>query len=202
MSELTYGQLFDKSWNTIKSNLAMSCGLTLVYLLAVGVFNFVPFVGGFLSALMTPGYMYSLIRLRDQKNIEYQDFFWGFQDFNRLLHWLVMYIGKIFAIVLGLILLIIPGIYLAVSLLVAEPYFVFRNQDGIEALKASLKLTTQHWWFMFGLVFLLIFLNLVGAICFVIGLLVTVPMSVMILFYAMEALEKANPPLEGGSGAV
>lgn len=196
MSELTYGQLFDKSWDTIKKNLALSAGLTLVYILAAIALNIIPFVGSFLAGLLTPGYLYCLIRIRDHQNIEFRDFFWSFQDFNRVLHWLVMYFVKIVAIVIGFILLIIPGIYIAVAVMVSEPYFVFRQQDGIEALKASAKLVTQHWWFMFGLVWLILFLNLLGAICFLIGLLVTIPMSVVIVYYAMEALEKTTPELE------
>lgn len=196
MSELTYGQLFDKSWDTIKKNLALSAGLTLVYFLAAIALNIIPFVGGVLAGLLTPGYLYCLIRIRDHQNIEFRDFFWSFQDFNRVLHWLVMYFVKIIAVVIGLILLIIPGIYIAVAVMVSEPYFVFRQQDGIEALKASAKLVTQNWWFMFGLVWLILFLNILGALCFLIGLLVTIPMSVVIVFYAMEALEKITPELE------
>lgn len=192
MSEITYGQLFDKAWDAIKKNLALSAGLTLVYILAAAAFNFIPVVGGFLGGLLTPGYIYCLVRIRDHQNIDFKDFFWSFQDFNRLLHWLVMYIVKAIAVVIGIILLIIPGIYLAVALALSESYFVFRKQDGIEALKASAKLVTNHWWFMFGLILLLIFFNIIGLVCFVVGVFVTIPTSFLMLLYAMEALEKIN----------
>jgi hypothetical protein len=195
MSTLSYGELFDKSWNAIKENLALSAGLTLVYIVAAACLSIVPILGHFLGGLLTPGYVFCLIKLREQKNIEFADFFWGFMDFNRLLQWVVLNAIKIVLIVIGMIFLVVPGIYLAIGLCLAEPYFVFRKQDGVEAIKASMKLVGQHWWFMFGLIILVGLLNLVGALCFLVGILVTVPMSILIVYYALDAYEKNTPDL-------
>lgn len=192
MSELSYGQLFDKSWATIRQNLALSAGLTLVYFLAAVALSMIPFLGGFLTTLIVPGYMYSLIQIRDNKSIEYKDFFWCVQDFNRLLHWLVANTIKTIAIIVGFILLIVPGIYLAIALALSEPYFIFRKQDGIDSLKGSVHLVDQNWWFMCGLLLFIGILNIVGVLCFLIGVLVTIPTSTLILLYAMEALEKKH----------
>jgi hypothetical protein len=190
MSTLSYGELFDKSWNAIKENLALSAGLTLVYIVAAAALSVIPILGHFLGTLLTPGYVFCLIKLRERKNIEFADFFWGFMDFNRLLQWVVLNIIKFVLVFIGIVLLVVPGIYLAIGLSLAEPYFVFRQQDGVESIKASMKLVGQHWWFMFGLLSLVCLLNLVGLLCFILGILITVPMSILIVYYALEAYEK------------
>lgn len=193
MTEITYGQLFDKSWDTIKKNLALSAGLTLVYFIGALALNMIPIIGSFIAGLLSPGYLYCLIQIRDKQSVEFQDFFWSFQDFNRVLHWMVLNAIKIIAIVIGFILLIIPGIYIGIALSLSTQYFVFRKQDGIEALKSSVRLINQHWWFMFGLAIFTVFLNLLGFFCFIIGILITIPTSVLIFYYAMEELEKVAP---------
>jgi len=201
MTEITYGQLFDKSWDTIKKNLGLSAGLTLVYFIGALALNMIPVIGGFIAGLLSPGYLYCLIQIRDKQSVEFQDFFWSFQDFNRVLHWMVLNAIKIIAIIVGFILLIIPGIYIAIALSLSTQYFVFRKQDGIESLKASVRLVNQNWWFMFGLALFTVFLNILGFLCFIIGILVTIPISVLILYYAMEELEK-NAPKEIPSNTV
>ncbi|AQA19080.1 hypothetical protein BST95_13345 [Halioglobus japonicus] len=61
-------------------------------------------------------------------------------------------------IVLGLLLLVLPGIYLAVSYQIALPLMVDKKMGLWEALESSRKIIGHHWFAVFGydLVFLLI----------------------------------------------
>jgi hypothetical protein len=58
----------------------------------------------------------------------------------------VLFGASLFAIVLGLALLILPGVYLSVALALAWPAFVIEEQGALESLRASLRLTRRHWW--------------------------------------------------------
>jgi hypothetical protein len=79
----------------------------------------------------------------------------------------------------GFILLIIPGVILAVRLQFATYLIVDKNLGPIEALKKSWNITRDNTWnlFFFGLLIGLI--NILGAICLVVGLFVTVPLGMV-----------------------
>ncbi|WP_434779629.1 hypothetical protein [Neisseria sp. Ec49-e6-T10] len=82
--------------------------------------------------------------------------------------------------ILGLLLFIIPGIYLIVAYLLHQ--FIIFDNPGIsfwEAMEASRKTITQHWFKVFFLIFLLALINMGGAMLLMIGLIWTVPLTAM-----------------------
>lgn len=86
----------------------------------------------------------------------------------------------------GLVLLIVPGIFLAVRLGFTHLLIVDKNMDPIEALKKSWEITSGHTLQLFLLAVVLILLNLGGALLFFVGLLITIPVS----FIAMISVYK------------
>jgi len=64
------------------------------------------------------------------------------------LAWLT--IMKAFAICLGLLLLVVPGIWLAVRLSLAEMHVVFNGEGAGVAMKKSFRETDGHGWVIFG----------------------------------------------------
>ncbi|KAF1053377.1 MAG: hypothetical protein GAK43_01434 [Stenotrophomonas maltophilia] len=80
---------------------------------------------------------------------------------------------------LGLILLIIPGIYLSIAYSLAIPLAVERKLSPWQALEASRKAVTQRWFKIFGLYFMLGLLFLVASIPLGIGLIWVGPMIVV-----------------------
>ena len=96
-------------------------------------------------------------------------------------------------VIIGLILLIVPGIIALVALLFTPYLIVDRKLWPIEAMKESARITKGHRWQIFGLVLVLFGLNILGALALVIGLLVTVPISMLAIVHAYRFLEhKAN----------
>ncbi len=80
-------------------------------------------------------------------------------------------------IILGLVVLIVPGIYLTVGYVFA-PWFVLDRRVGFwEAMELSRHAVQPHWFELFGLVMMIILLNLLGALALGVGLLVTIPVS-------------------------
>lgn len=92
------------------------------------------------------------------------------------------------AVVIGLILLIIPGIIIAIKFQFYSFLIVDKNEGIIDSLKKSAKLTEGHMMNLFILGVLLIIINLVGAMLLGLGLLVTIPTSVMAMVYVYRKL--------------
>jgi uncharacterized membrane protein len=88
----------------------------------------------------------------------------------------------------GILLFVIPGIIAAVGLGFAPYAVIDRGAGVIDSLKQSWDITRGHKWqlFLFGLV--LIGLNLLGLLAFLVGLLVTIPMTWLAVTHAYRTL--------------
>jgi hypothetical protein len=193
---IRYRDLFDRAWNTMRDDLAIFAGLTFVYLLGVSALNMASWVGGLAAGLLHYGYLTCLVKLRNRKvtgeSIEFKDFFWPFTDFNRLIHVVLLYVMVVVFIALGLCLLVIPGIYIAVGLSQASIYFVMRKQDAVESIRVSFRQVGQHWWKVFGLCVLVMILNALGVLCLGVGVLISMPVTYLMLIEMFEVLEKED----------
>jgi len=82
-------------------------------------------------------------------------------------------------IFVGYVLLIVPGIYLSVAYLFALPLVVEKRMRFLEALETSRKAITGCWFSVFGLLLFLAIVNAVAAIPLGIGLIWSVPWSML-----------------------
>ncbi len=81
---------------------------------------------------------------------------------------------------IGFILLIIPGIYLAIAYTLVQ--WIIVDNPGVnawQALEASRKIVTKHWFKVFLLGFLLGIIVIVSAIPLGIGLIWTIPLAAL-----------------------
>ena len=89
---------------------------------------------------------------------------------------LIMFILMGVMIVGGLVLLILPGIYLAIAYSFA-PYLIIEKGLGVwESLETSRKAITQYWWRYFGLMLASVLLIIAGIIPLFIGLIWVLPL--------------------------
>lgn len=89
---------------------------------------------------------------------------------------LIMFILMGVLIVGGLLLLILPGIYLAIAYSFA-PYLIIEKGLGVwESLETSRKAITQYWWRYFGLMLVSGLLVIAGIIPLFIGLIWVLPL--------------------------
>lgn len=193
----TYSTLFNKSWDSLKNNLPLVAGLTLVYMVGLGAMSCLPVFGGFFTAPFTAGYMICLLRIRKNEVFGYTDVFWGFMNFSRFLQLLLasFLVGVI--TIAGTICLLIPGIWFAIASSFTTSYIVLNDTDAITAIKKSLAAVKGRWWFVFGLLLFCGLLAVLGALCFVIGLLLALPVSSMMILIAAEQLSTAPQNTEG-----
>ena len=102
-----------------------------------------------------------------------------FSYFGRTVPLLITAILMMVLIYIGFFLLILPGIYLSVAYMLAMQLVVERNLSPWQALEASRKALSQHWFKAFGLFLLLGLIVAVSIIPLGIGLVWSVPLFVV-----------------------
>ncbi len=146
----------------------------------------VSFIFWVISEIIGMGILRINLKFVDKKKPGYKDLFvlnWK-AIFNYIAS--VVLVGLI--VLIGFILLIIPGIYLALRLQYAGFLVVDKNLTAIKAIKKSWAITKNHAWHLFVLVLALIGINIVGLLVLVIGLLVTVPLSMVATAFVFRKL--------------
>jgi len=88
----------------------------------------------------------------------------------------------------GLVLLIVPGIILALMFMFSNLIVIDRELGPIEAMTESNRVTRGHKWSLLGLVLILFLINLVGILAFVVGLLVSIPVTALAFMHAYRVL--------------
>lgn len=83
---------------------------------------------------------------------------------------------------LGILLLLLPGIYLSVAYVFTLPLIADKGMDVWEAMEYSRKTVTKKWFKVFGLLFLLGLIFGLGALALGIGLIWAVPLMFVTLY--------------------
>ena len=94
----------------------------------------------------------------------------------------------VIAIALGFLALIIPGIILSMGLAFVPYLVVDRGLGPIEAIKESWRITKGHKWQLLLLFLALLGINLLGILALIIGVFVTVPITMLAFAHAYRTL--------------
>ncbi|MFS2124421.1 hypothetical protein [Pseudomonas sp. Pseusp97] len=95
---------------------------------------------------------------------------------------------------LGVLILVLPGIYLSIAYILAIPLVVERKLSPWQALEASRKAITQHWFKVFGLFLVLGVILILSAIPLGIGLIWTLPLSIIAIGVLYRTIFGVLPP--------
>lgn len=188
---MTYSNFISKSWKAVEGNIAMYAGLSLLALFVVVLSNMIPFFGSFIGGVVNLGYLVCIKKLSKGETIEFQDFFWGFSSLPKFIQSILLVLLTTIIIVIGFILLIIPGFWASVALSLGYVIFIHQNgeHDAVAAIKKSIRLVQDRWFWMAGFLSIYVFLNLLGFLALGVGLLITVPMTTLSMIYLLEHLE-------------
>lgn len=104
-----------------------------------------------------------------------------FDYYSKIIPIFLLYVAIIILIMIGFVLLIIPGIYLAVAYSLAIPLLVEKNMGIWEALETSRKTIHKCWFKVFGLYLIVMVLLLLAAIPLGIGLIWAVPLTNLVV---------------------
>lgn len=181
------GEYFRRGWKIFERNIGGFIAYVLLYILISFASAFIPFAPLLISGPLLAGFFIVSKKISRGEAYEFNAFFRGFDFFVPLL--LYTLISGIF-IFLGILALILPGIYLAVSYAFAPMFIVFGKMEFWDAMEYSRKLITRNWWSLFGLMLLLVLVNIAGALLLFVGLLITIPLSYCILYAAFEDIVK------------
>jgi len=181
--ETDAGSYIRRGWEIFQENIGMFIGYTLITIAISVAAAFIPFGSLLVSGPLTAGFYIVANKISKGEPYEFGTFFKGFDFFVPLLLWTL--IGGIF-IALGLVALIVPGIYLAVAYTFVPLFIVFGKIEFWDGMEFSRKLVTKKWWDIFGFVLLLILINMAGALAFLVGLLFTIPLTYCAIYVAFE----------------
>lgn len=117
-----------------------------------------------------------------------------FSHFGRFLPLLCTGLLMTLLVYLGMFLLVIPGIYLSIAYMLAIPLTIERNLSPWQALEASRRAISQHWFKVFGLFTVLGLLMMVSIIPLGIGLVWTVPMTIVSVGILYRTIFGVLPP--------
>ncbi len=179
--------LVKQAWEIVKKNIklvAMLVGAFIVFNIVQSAFSnyfretalsiVISLAFSALSIFLEIGFLKIILKLVDGIKAEFSEL-WAYPQYFVNLFVSSIIFGLI--VVVGLILLVVPGIYLALRLQFYSFYVVDKNAGFSDALKMSWEKTRGKVLdlFLFGL--LLIALNILGALALLVGLLVTIPVS-------------------------
>jgi uncharacterized membrane protein len=87
---------------------------------------------------------------------------------------------------LGILLCIIPGVYLGVSWKFTLPLVIDKQLGFWEAMELSRKVVTRQWFLLFALMLVVGLISVSGLLLCCIGIFVTAPIGIATILYAYE----------------
>lgn len=204
-------ELYRYSFQQFKKYASFVIGITVTYCV-LGVVPQIYYVltvpenptGGdqFLSFILTLVQLYLGIGFIKIMLFLVQDEFVSVADlFNNIRIFLSYFVGTFLygiAVLIGLFLFIVPGVYIAIRFLF-YPYFIIENGDSsFTALYKSFEMTRHLTLelFLFGITVLT--LNLVGAFLFGVGVIFTYPLTTMATAVVYRSLLSESPRIPAG----
>jgi hypothetical protein len=180
-------RVFDRAYELWARHFWLHLGLTIFTLITYSVFAALPALNFIYQLIVMPLFLMGFMNIYDKtahdEKAVFADFFRFFNSrgFSKVIP---VYILFNLMVVIGLVLLLLPGIYLGVAMMFALPFAAFRNMSIGQAFSASRKMATRHWWNVLGVIILMHLLSFLGLFIFFIGLIIMWPYMIGV-YYAM-----------------
>jgi len=209
---LPIGDAVGFGWDTFKKWTALLVGLTIAISFVEGMMRFIDdhliadtyggrmdfpwFVAvALVNATLQLGMYNVSLKLRDHGSAEFADVF---NIFNRVPFYIIALIMQLVVVSIGLVFLVIPGVYLAVRFQFVS-YRILEGDNPIEAFQHSWEITQDHVLELILFDLLLLGILIAGVIAFLVGTLVAVPlvglaMADMYRFLAPRAVAATVTP--------
>lgn len=190
----TAWKLFTKHWVVLIGAMVISV-----------IFNNIPNIilgndsqiASLLSYLVSIFFMAGMLRIMltavDGKTPEFSHLFSEGKSFLRLLGTAIL---VNIAVIVGLILLVIPGIYVGIRLFFALTLVVDKGLGPIAALQESWRMTEGNVFHLLKLWLVFIGLTILGVLALIVGLLVAMPVATLLITAVYRAFSPLGVPLE------
>ncbi|MBI5092600.1 MAG: hypothetical protein HZB26_09175 [Candidatus Hydrogenedentes bacterium] len=181
------GGLFGRAWKLYTENVAVLLGGMLIIIAINFALGMIPVLGAFAGVVITGplllGYYFAVLKVLRGQGAAVGDVFSGFQNF--LPGFLAYLIITIFTVI-GTMLCVLPGLFVQMIYCLTYIFIVDRKQDFWPAMESSRQtvMAAMGSWIVLYLV--IIGINIAGALACGVGLLVSGPISALILAMAYE----------------
>lgn len=175
-NHFTYRELLVSGWEKTKEHFWFLLTAMALYAVIGAVTFPIPLIGTISSMLLTIAVITITLVIVHGAKPNYDDFTKSLKSFDTIWHYVVATILYSIAVLLGLIVFILPGIFIAVRLQFYS-YSIVEHEhlDPVEALKKSWHITSGKFWKLLGFFFISIFLIIVSAIPLGLGLIFSIP---------------------------
>ncbi|UZJ41817.1 hypothetical protein OO006_02120 [Prosthecochloris sp. SCSIO W1101] len=177
--EVDPSKYLKEGWEVFKSRPGEFIVFSVIIFVVIGLFSRLDFIGPLATtAVISPlyaGFIVVIFMLFKGREVQFGDFFKGFNYFLPL-----VLAGIVSGILVGIgfALLLLPGIYLAVSYMFVSMLIVDYRMEFWQAMETSRQIVTKNWFSLFVFFLVLFVVNLLGVLALGIGLLVTIPLSI------------------------
>lgn len=182
------GACFSRAWELYKNNFWPLIGANTIALLIYFGLHSIATIGN-VAALVLFGPIFGglawfYIKLIREGRADLNEMFSGFGSAFVAL----MLAGMVTTLLVGfgLVLCIIPGIYLMVAWMFTLPLVIERRMDFWPAMEVSRRVVHDNWFPLFGLFVLQVLLLFIGSLAFGIGLFFVAPIVAGMSVYAYE----------------
>jgi uncharacterized membrane protein len=185
------GDCLSRGWQLVMSDFWPVVGVSALILVILMGTN-AAYVGILINGPLLGGlYYYFLKKIRGQA-VVLGDAFAGFSlAFLQL--FLLNLVSGIF-ITLGLLLCLLPGIYLAVAYYFIYPLLIDRRIEFWPAMEICRRVVTKIWWQVLGFVLVMALVNLAGMLALCVGVFISFPVTVAATVYAYESIFNGRQP--------
>jgi uncharacterized membrane protein len=129
-----------------------------------------------INLIINIGLLKISLKLIDKKKPEFKDLY---SESNLALRYIGATLLYYLIVAGGLILLIVPGIILAIKFGYYKYFIVDKNMGIMESLRESSKITQGNKWNLFRFDLSLVGINILGVLALFLGLFLTLPLSMV-----------------------
>jgi uncharacterized membrane protein len=169
------GGAIAEGWSIYQRAPLLLSGVTLLQIALNALASTVPLLNTALYGPLLGGLYIIVMRLDRNQPVQFANYF---DAFALILPLALASVVSSLLISLGILLLILPGLYLALAYGFTYLNIIDRRMDFWPAMEASRKLITAHFWQYLLLALLFLVICALGAIPLGLGLLVAIPVCV------------------------
>ena len=189
----SFQEVFMFSWTKTKQH---AWFITLTFIIAgiiIGAVRFMPVFDTVVGLMVALSIISISILISRDSVFTFSDLYTPLLSPKRVLKFIALTILYVVSVTIGTILLIIPGVYIATRFKFF-PYMAIEHENATikDLIKMSYKLTENHFWIVLGFLILATILNIIGALLFVVGLIITVPVTLFASAHMYNKLKEHN----------
>jgi hypothetical protein len=161
------GRCFGRGWELVMQNFWLTVGASFVLGLIAGTI-------GLIAGVCSGGMYLLFLKLHRGQRAEFGDAFAGFSVAFLQLFLVGLVMGLLIS--LGILLCILPGIYLAVVWAFAIPLVADKRMDFWPAMELSRKVVNKHWGSVFLLAIVSALVAIAGYFVLCVGIFIAIPL--------------------------